>query len=179
MVNLSPRPGISPTIRRARRPGAGAGFGAGHPLALSLCGRSPARLSPLPCRVGVCPNVQYLATTPVLGPKKWGRMPIREAGGIRVAQGTLEERVAYLEGKVEEQSRLGGELREMIAHLDQKVDRFREELSGRIDALDHRLSGRIDALDQKVSRQFLWLVGLHVTVLLAVVGALIGALFRG
>ncbi len=85
-----------------------------------------------------------------------------------MAQGTLEERVAYLEGKVEEQSRLGGELREMIAHLDQKVDRFREELSG-----------RIDALDQKVSRQFLWLVGLQVTVLLAVVGALIGALFRG
>ncbi len=107
-----------------------------------------------------------------------------------MAQGTLEERVAYLEGKVEEQSRLGGELREMIAHLDQKVDRFREELSGRIDvldqrlsgridALDQRLSGRIDALDQKVSRQFLWLVGLQVTVLLAVVGALIGALFRG
>jgi len=100
--------------------------------------------------------------------------------------GTLEERVAYLEGKVEEQSRLGSELREMVAHLDQKVDRFREELSGRIDALDQKvdrfreeLSGRIDALDQKVSRQFLWLVGLQVTVLLAVVGALIGALFRG
>ncbi|MDQ7851091.1 MAG: hypothetical protein QN152_11800 [Armatimonadota bacterium] len=96
-----------------------------------------------------------------------------------MAQGTLEERVAYLEGKVEEQSRLGSELREMIAHLDQKVDRFREELSGRIEALDQRLSGRIDTLDQKVSRQFLWLVGLQVTVLLAVVGALIGALFRG
>ncbi|MDR7463462.1 MAG: hypothetical protein QN175_03070 [Armatimonadota bacterium] len=96
-----------------------------------------------------------------------------------MAQGTLEERVAYLEGKVEERSRLGSELREMIAHLDQKVDRFREELSGRIEALDQRLSGRIDTLDQKVSRQFLWLVGLQVTVLLAVVGALIGALFRG
>jgi hypothetical protein len=32
---------------------------------------------------------------------------------------------------------------------------------------------------EKVSRQFLWSVGIQVTVLLAVVGALIGALFRG
>jgi len=56
----------------------------------------------------------------------------------------LEERVAYLEGKVEEQSQLDGQLRELVHHLDQKVDRFREELST-----------RIDALDQKVSRQFI------------------------
>jgi hypothetical protein len=86
---------------------------------------------------------------------------------------------SYLEGKVEEQSWLGGELREMLAHLDRKVDRFRDELSGRIDTLDQRLSGRIDALDQKVSRQFLWLMGVQVTILLAVIGALIAALLRG
>lgn len=98
--------------------------------------------------------------------------------------GTLEERVAYLEGKVEEHSRGFAELREMVIHLDQKVDRFREELAGRIDALDQRLSGRIealdqrlgsriDALDQKISTYFTWLVGIQVAVLLAVVGALI------
>jgi len=105
---------------------------------------------------------------------------------------TLEERVAYLEGKVEEHSRGYSELREMIVHLDQKVDRFREELSGRIDtldqrlsgriealsgrldALDQRLSGRIGALDQKISKQFIWLVGIKIMVLLAVIGALVG-----
>jgi uncharacterized coiled-coil protein SlyX len=87
--------------------------------------------------------------------------------------GTLEERVAYLEGKVEEHSRGFGELREMVIHLDQKVDRFREELAGRIEALDQRLSGRIEALDHKLSTQFTWLVGIQVAVLLAVVGALI------
>ena len=65
---------------------------------------------------------------------------------------TLEERVAYLEGKVEELSSGYTQLRADIAALDQKVDRFREELASRIDALDHRLSGRIDALDQKVDR---------------------------
>jgi chromosome segregation ATPase len=94
--------------------------------------------------------------------------------------GTLEERVAYLEGKVEEHSRLGSELREMILHLDQKVDRFREELSsriealdqrlsGRIEALDQRLSGRIEALDQKFSRYFLWIIGVQVTIFLAII----------
>ncbi len=87
---------------------------------------------------------------------------------------TLEERVAYLEGKVEEHSRGYGELREMMIHLDQKVDRFREELSGRIDALDQRLTGRIDVLDEKFSRYFLWMIGIKIAVLLAVIGALLG-----
>jgi len=88
------------------------------------------------------------------------------------------------------------DLREHVLHLDQKVDRFREELSGRIDALDHRLSGCIDALDQKVDRYraelsaqmaglderltrwLRWLVGILVTALLTQIGVLSAALFR-
>lgn len=98
---------------------------------------------------------------------------------------TLEERVAYLEGKVEEHSRGYAQLREdiqqlrlSVIHLDQKVDRFREELSGRIDALDQRLSGRIDALDQKFTRWFAWLTGILITALLTQLGLLGAALFR-
>jgi len=119
---------------------------------------------------------------------------------------TVEERVAYLEGKVEEHSRGFGEIRDGLQHLeqrltylDQKVDRFREELAARIDALDQkvdrfreelmganaatnsridvldqRLSARIEALDQKVSKQFIWLVGFQFMVSLAVIGALLG-----
>lgn len=45
--------------------------------------------------------------------------------------------------------------------LDLKLDRFREELAG-----------RIDGLDLKLSRHFLWLLGMQVTVLLAITGAL-------
>ncbi len=63
--------------------------------------------------------------------------------------------------------------------LDQKIERFRDDLVGRIDAV----SGRIDTVDAKVDRvrdelsaklssQFVWLVGIQVSVLLAVVGAL-------
>ncbi len=111
----------------------------------------------------------------------------------------IAERVAFLEGKVEEHTRDFGEIRQMLVHLDQKVDRFREELSTRIDSLEYsinlRLTGfenringvedrinsldaslnrRIDALDQKVSRQFMWIIGIQVATILAVVGALIG-----
>jgi outer membrane murein-binding lipoprotein Lpp len=125
---------------------------------------------------------------------------------------TIEERVAYLAGKVEEHAHGFGEIRESILHLgekadryraelsaridglsgrmdalDLKVDRFREELSSRIDALDQKVDrfreelaarinlvdGRIDALDQKVSRQFIWLVGIQVTVLVSVIGVLL------
>ena len=64
--------------------------------------------------------------------------------------------------------------------LDRKIDRFREEFANRIDAVDlkidrfrEELAGRIDGLDKKVSRQFLWLLGVQVTVLLAVIGALL------
>jgi hypothetical protein len=48
------------------------------------------------------------------------------------------------------------------------VDRFRDELST-----------RIDALDQKVSRHFVWMVGIQITILVTVVGVLSAALFRG
>ena len=107
---------------------------------------------------------------------------------------TLEERVAFLEGKIEEHSHGFGEIRDLIIHLnarvdtlDQKVDRFREELSTRINALDQkverfreelsaridRLDARIDALDAKFSRFFPWTIGIQVTVPLAVIGALL------
>jgi len=133
---------------------------------------------------------------------------------------SLEERVAYLEGRVSDQARAQNELREMVVHLDQKIDRFREELAARISALEQSMNarfesidkrfesidkrfesidkrfesidkrfesidrrfeainGRIDALDDKVSRQFVWLVGIQITVLIAVVSALIAALLQ-
>ncbi len=103
---------------------------------------------------------------------------------------TLEERVAYLEGKVDEHSRAWEDLKDMVIHLDQKVDRFREELSSRIDALDQKvdrfrneLSSRIDALDQRInildqrinvldnkfSRYFLWIIGVQITIFLSII----------
>lgn len=72
--------------------------------------------------------------------------------------GTLTERVSYLEGKVED-------IRDLLAEINRRVDRI--EL--RID----RVELRLDALDDKMSRQFLWLVGVQITTLVAVVGAVL------
>jgi len=71
---------------------------------------------------------------------------------------TLEERVAYLEGQVN--GFIG--LQETLTRFEQRVDR-------RFEAVDRRL----EAVDDKLSRQFQWLVGLQITMLLAVVGALL------
>ena len=71
----------------------------------------------------------------------------------------VEERVAYLEGKVGEHSRGFGEIRELMVHLN-----------GRIDSLDQK----VDRFRQDVSRQFNWLVGIQVAILLSIIGALIG-----
>jgi uncharacterized coiled-coil protein SlyX len=75
---------------------------------------------------------------------------------------TLEERVAYIEGQVSEQSHALIEVRDALRHLELRMD-------ARFEAVDRR----IDAIDNKVSQHFVWLVGLQVTTLLAIVGALI------
>jgi len=65
----------------------------------------------------------------------------------------VEERIARLEGQVSEISLALVDLRAAIRHLEQ----------------------RFDALEAKMSRQFMWLVGIQVTTLLAVV-TLMGAM---
>ena len=93
---------------------------------------------------------------------------------------TGEERLAVLEGRVDEQSRSMNGLTAAVRHLDQKVDLFRTELSARIDGLDQKidrfrdeLAARIDGLDQKMARQFVWTIGIQVTVFVVVIGALL------
>ncbi len=57
---------------------------------------------------------------------------------------------------------------QQLSLLDQKVYRFRNELSR-----------RIPAVDQKTTRQRMWTAGIQMTVLVAVVGAPAAALSRG
>ncbi len=79
--------------------------------------------------------------------------------------GALEERVAYIEGRVEEHSRTVGEVRELILALDQKLDRRIDAVDRRFDAVDRRF----DALDTR----FGWILGVESAILVAVVAALI------
>lgn len=86
---------------------------------------------------------------------------------------TLEERVAYLEGQVSEHSHTLIEIRDSIRHLEQRFDARFEQLDRRFEARGDAVDRRFEALDDKISRHFTWLVGIQVTTLVAIVGALL------
>lgn len=71
---------------------------------------------------------------------------------------STDERVAYLEGKIEDHTGAVSELRADV-----------RELRGEI----RELGSEIRELRDQVSRQFTWVVGLQMTVLVAVLGALL------
>lgn len=79
---------------------------------------------------------------------------------------TIEERVAFIEGQMSEQSHALMELRDAIRSLNQ-------ELREAVRHLDQKVDARFETLGDRISRQFVWLVGVQVTTLLAIVGALL------
>lgn len=86
---------------------------------------------------------------------------------------TLEERVAYIEGQMAEQSHAFGSLNESVARLDRRMEESVARLDQRIQRFDQRMEGRFIALEEKVSRHFLWMVGIQITILMAVLGAVL------
>jgi hypothetical protein len=52
------------------------------------------------------------------------------------------------------------------------------DVRGDMKALDQKADRHFMYLDQKTDRQFTWLVGTQLALLLAVVGALVGAYYR-
>lgn len=79
------------------------------------------------------------------------------------------ERVAALEAMVNEHSHAVATVRGSMLQLEQRIDQRMDRIDVRLD----RVEGRLDRLDDKVSRQFVWLVSLQVTILLAMVGSLV------
>lgn len=67
----------------------------------------------------------------------------------------VEERVAHVEGQVNELSERLSSVEAAIRHLEQRSDT------------------RFDRLEAKVSNQFVWIVGIQITTLVAMVAALI------
>ena len=86
----------------------------------------------------------------------------------------LDERVALLEGRIGEQSMRIDDVREAMASLEARFDRRFEHLEQRLDQRFASLDQRLGALDAKVGRQFVTLVGLMVTALIAIIGGMGG-----
>jgi hypothetical protein len=93
---------------------------------------------------------------------------------------TIEERVAYLEGQVSEHSHTLVEIRDSIREFERRVNARFDLFEQRFTQLERRFETRFDVverrfegLDDRVARQFTWLVGIQVTTLVAIVGALL------
>ena len=86
---------------------------------------------------------------------------------------TVEERVAFLGGRVEEQSQMVNGIREAIVNLEQRMDRRFEAVELQLAGLDQKLDQSVAALDQKLDLRFAWVIGIQVTTLLAMVTTLV------
>ena len=83
------------------------------------------------------------------------------------------ERIAYVEGQMNELSlRLSG-VEGSILRLEQAVNTRFDVVDRQCEALRQRTDVRFDTLDDKIARQFLWIVGIQITTLVAVVGAVL------
>ena len=86
---------------------------------------------------------------------------------------TIEERVAYLEGQVSEHSHTLVEIRDSIRELERRFDARFDQLERRFETRFDVNDRRFEGLDDRVARHFTWLVGLQVTTLVAILGALL------
>jgi hypothetical protein len=81
--------------------------------------------------------------------------------------GSLEERVAYLEGRGEEHAAGIGEVRADIRDLRAELRDFRVETNQRFD----RIEGKFDT-------RFMWIVGFQFATFMAIIAALLNGYFR-
>lgn len=112
--------------------------------------------------------------------------------------GTAEERVSYVEAKVEEHSLAIGGVRDLIVGLDQKMDRLITGLDQKIAAVDQKIDRRFEALETRfeaidrrfeavdrrfdaverrfdaVDRRFNWVIGIEFGILTTIVAGLFG-----
>lgn len=94
--------------------------------------------------------------------------------------------MAFLEGRVGEHGQMLTGIRDAVADLGERMDRRFEAVDRRFESVDRRFEAvdrrfeavehRLDTMDAKFSRYFLWMVGLQVTTLTAVVAALASVL---
>jgi CII-binding regulator of phage lambda lysogenization HflD len=85
---------------------------------------------------------------------------------------TVEERVAYLEGRLEDHTEAVGTFRQDMSDLRSQITHLDQDLRSQIANLDQKVDRFFSHLDSKISRHFIWTVGIQVAVLLAVIGAL-------
>ena len=75
---------------------------------------------------------------------------------------TVEERVAFVEGRVGEHSQMIDGVRQAIVSLDQRMDH-------RFESVEQRMDRRFQRLEDKVDRHFYWVIGVQMTTFVATI----------
>lgn len=95
---------------------------------------------------------------------------------------SIEERVAYLEGRMEDHTAATADLRtsvrEFRTETGRQFDDVRGEMNRQFADVRGETNRRFELINEKVDRHFTWIVGLQVTSLLAVVSAIAGLYLR-
>jgi len=81
---------------------------------------------------------------------------------------SVEERLATVEHKVEENARRTDGLHEAISALGNRMERRFEAVDRRFEAIDRRFEG----IERNMSGQFRWIIGIQMTTLIAMIGAI-------
>jgi hypothetical protein len=90
----------------------------------------------------------------------------------RAGVAIVDERLAFLEGRLAEQSRMFADIREDGRQFELRLDGRFTSIERRLTDLDQSLA----AVRRDASIDFRWIVGIQLTTLIAVVAALAGAL---
>jgi tetrahydromethanopterin S-methyltransferase subunit G len=94
---------------------------------------------------------------------------------------SVEERLANLEGRVNEQSNLFAVLRDSVSSVEQHLAQFEHRVDTRFDSVDRRFDSidrRLETVESKLSHNLLWTVGIQVSTLVLVIGAIVAILTR-
>jgi hypothetical protein len=90
---------------------------------------------------------------------------------------SLEERVAYLEGKTEDHTRAIGDVRDDVRDLRAEMIARFEHVDRRFEQIDRRFE-QIDGRFAHMDSRFNWIVGLQFATLLAVLSTLLASYYR-
>lgn len=86
----------------------------------------------------------------------------------------IDARLDQIDGRLDQ---IDGRFAQVDSRFEQMERRF-ERLESRLDRIEQRFEQRFQKTDEKIDRTFTWVVGLQAATFVAVLGTVVGALYR-